>query len=242
MTDLNMTSRGKLKTSFMCPKEYRRQFANSIAQMTISVGQAVHEGERLHTVTKLINQSFAGCKVIIDDSIQWYTLAIGMREKSPQELLQMAITAGDEYLARHLCCFKKLFTIPYEIIRWKDWLNTPAWQEAVESTHLAYDQNHFFKQAIDNNVQTFLARYEKNHAKANYDRAHAVKMCTQYLLEECGVMKEFWVKLGCHFEVYPSYRNQAMQATHKLFIEPHFPHLLLPVAIRFNRMKMRITT
>lgn len=241
MPVLHPTSRGRLKASFMCPKEYRQQFPHSIAQMTISVGQSVHEGERLQNVSQLINQSFAGCKIIIDDSIQWYTLALSTPEKSPLELQQIAIMAGDDYLARNRHYFEKLFTIPYEIIRWKDWLNTLAWQKAVQNMHLAYDQNSLFKQAIDDNVHIFLARYEKNHAKGNFDRYHAVNMCTQYLLEECAVMKDIWTKLGCHFEVYPSGRNQAMNATHKLFIAPHSPHLLLPVAIRFNRMKMRIT-
>lgn len=234
------SSRGKLKPSFMCSKEYRQQFANSIAQMTISVGQTVHENERLHTISQLINRSFGGCKIMIDDSIQWYTLAIGLPDKSPQELLQMAIAAGDDYLARNQPYFEKLFTIPYEIIRWKDWLHTPAWQEAIQNMYRIYEECPPFQQAIDQNVQTFLSRYEKNHATANYDRNHAIKMCTHYLLEECGVMKEIWPTLGCHFEVYPSGRNQAMQATYQLFIEPYTPHLLRSVAIRFNRLKIKV--
>jgi hypothetical protein len=228
----------QLKATFMCSKSYRTQFPDPTAQLTISVGQSMHEGERLMATVSLVNKSFSHCTIMIDDSIQWHTLSIGNKAASPDILLEAAISAGDDYLARNEAIFAS-FTIPYRIIRWRDWHGTLKWQLAIENMQTAYDTNAVLKQAIDNNVQTFLARYERNQAGDKYDRAHAVKMCTHYLIEECAVMLDFWIELGCHYEVYPSGRNQAMTATHQLFIAPYH-HLLLPISLRFNRLKSKV--
>jgi hypothetical protein len=227
----------RLKASFMCPQWYRQNFLHSQAQMTISVGQSVHEGERLEAVIKLINQHFKACKIVVDDSIQWHTLAISRSNQTKAELLNLAIEAGDDYLSRNTKVFRQHFTIPYEIVRWRDWIDTTCWHEAIRSIYLAYQTNLTFKQAIRNNVNAFLQRYEKNNPLWNYDRSCAVELCTQYLLEECGVMKDIWITLGCQYEVYPSGRNEAMTTTHQLFIEPHYSNLLKPIAIRFNRRR-----
>jgi hypothetical protein len=228
----------RLKATFMCSKAYRTQFPDPTAQLTISVGQSMHEGERLMATVSLVNKSFSHCSIMIDDSIQWYTLAIGAPATAPDVLLQEAVAAGDDYLVRNEAVFES-FTIPYRIIRWRDWHGSLKWQLAIQNMQTAYDTNAVLKQAIDSNVHTFLARYEKNQAGDKYDRTHAVKMCTHYLIEECAVMRDFWVPLGCHYEVYPSGRNAAMTATHQLFIAPYH-HLLLPISLRFNRLKSKV--
>jgi hypothetical protein len=188
----------------------------------------------MQNILQLVNKSFAGCKIMIDDSIQWFTLAIGSPNQSKEELIQAAIQAGDNYLRRlDLRCL----TIPYEIIRWRDWVGTAEWSTAIDSMREAYQNNPALQTAIDNSVNTFLQRYEKNHSLANYDRLRAVSLCTAYLIEECGVMKNLWPQLGCAYEIYPSGRNEAMAATYQYYIQPFYPHLLKSVAIRFNRKK-----
>lgn len=228
-----------LKASFTGPREYRSEFSAATAQLTISVGQSVHEAEKLAATVALINHSFAECKILIDDSIQWYTLAIAAKEIPASELLQIAIVAGDRYLERNEVIFKSGFTIPYKIFRWRDWLKTPAWQNAVQTMHHIYQHNTLFRQAIDQNVTTFLERYERNQAQSDYDRNHAWNLCVEYLLEECGVMKDLWVTLGCQYEVYPSGRNEAMTMTYSLFIKQQYPNLLRSVGLRFNRRGLK---
>lgn len=43
-----------------------------------------------------------------------------------------------------------------------------------------------------------------------------------------------WPELNCHFEVYPSKRNFAMDATHRRFVLPEHSDLLHAVAIKFK--------
>ncbi len=221
-----------LKTSFICSAKERALFSKSTAQITISVGQPIHEGEQMANIFRLVSNRFPRCKIMIDDSIQWYTLAIDAPDKSKAELMQAAIQAGDDYLAR---LNLRPLTIPYEIIRWRDWLNTPEWLSAIDSMRQAYQINPAIRVAIDNCTATFLERYKKKHPNYNHERG--VALCTQYLLEECGVMKDLWPKLGCEYEIYPSPRNEAMAATYQDYIQPFYPHLLKPVAIRSNRIK-----
>lgn len=226
-----------LKASFAGASGYHSHFKESTAQLTISVGQPIHEGEKLVATLKLINRSFSACKIMIDDSIQWYTLAILNPEASQENLIQQAIEAGDRYLHRHQDFFTTLLTIPYDIIRWKDWLNTPAWQNAVLGMQVIYQEDEIIREAIRQNVDSFLSRYEKRSLPENYVREHAENLCTHYLLEECAVMKDLWVTLGCHYEVYPSGRNEAMSAIYERYIKPHpeYFHLLKSIGIRFHR-------
>ncbi len=225
-----------LKASFAGAKAFRHHFSRATAQLTISIGQAVHEGERLAATLALINRSFASCKVMIDDSIQWYTLAINAPEQSSSLLLQNAIAAGDHYLNTTSALFQSSLTIPYEIVRWKDWHGLPSWQTAVALMHQDYEENTLLRSEIQKNITTFLDRYEKRGTDKTYDRSRAWRLCLHYLLEECAVMRTFWVELGCHYEVYPSGRNEAMRATYEHYIQPYHPHLLTSIALRFHRL------
>jgi hypothetical protein len=222
-----------LKASFMCSKAYRQQVLEPTVQLTVSVGQPIHEGERLSAALALVNTAFSHCTIMIDDSIQWRTYAIGNPNADEAALLQAAIQAGDDYLARNTPLFAHYLTIPYRIVRWQDWHGTPEWQGAIERMAQTYATHPTLRQAIDTNVTTFLSRYEKKDLPQNYNRQHAEPLCTAYLIEECAIMKEFWPKLGCNYELYPSGRNEAMQAIHQLFIAPKL--LLLPISLRFHR-------
>jgi hypothetical protein len=228
-----------LKASFMCSKAYRQQVLEPIAQLTVSIGQPIHEGERLAATVKLVNAAFSQCIIMIDDSVQWRTLAISHPHKTEEILLNAAIQAGDDYLSRHAATFAQYFTIPYRIIRWKDWHGTFLWQTAIQAMTAHYANDALLREAIDTNVHSFLARYEKS-APANYNRLFAEKMCRDYLIEEAAIMKDFWVPLGRHYEVYPCGRNETMNAVHQRFIAPHHSVLLLPISLRFHRKKIQI--
>jgi hypothetical protein len=223
----------KLKASFMCSKSYRQQVEEPTVQLTVSVGQPIHEGERLSATLALVNTAFSHCTIMIDDTIQWRTYAIGNPDADEAALLQAAIQAGDDYLARNTPLFAHYLTIPYRIVRWQEWHGTLEWQSAISSMQETYASNTILQQAIDTNVTTFLSRYEKKGLPQHYNRQWAESLCTAYLIEECAIMKEFWPELGCHFELYPSGRNEAMQAIHQLFIAPKL--LLLPISLRFHR-------
>ena len=57
------------------PKDCQRGFKDSKCLLTISVGQSTHEGELFSTTMDLINNSFASCVLLVDDSLQRHTMS-----------------------------------------------------------------------------------------------------------------------------------------------------------------------
>jgi hypothetical protein len=49
-----------------------------------------------------------------------------------------------------------------------------------------------------------------------------------------------WTEKAYDFEVYPSGRNKAMTATWHYLIQPHYPHFLRPVALRFKKYPAQV--
>lgn len=212
--------------------EERKLFPQSSCLMPISVGQSIHEGAKFEAVIKLINNSFKQCTILVDDSVQRHTIGI-MNHVSPEELYQLAVTEGDEWLKRNEMAYSQL-TIPFDIMRWDDWYNSANYINSHLGVQNEYDSNELFRQAIIANIDDFLTRYLSRYDQNDIDPERAFRLCLDYLLEECAVMC-LWTEKNYDFEVYPSGRNKAMAATYHYLIRPDFPDVLKPVALRFKK-------
>jgi hypothetical protein len=223
-----------LKASFReCPISDRKQFAESRCIIPISVGQSVHEGKKFLSAMKLINASFRACTILVDDSVQRHTMAID-NPASADELYRLAVKEGSEWLKRNESSFKNL-TIPYNIMRWDDWLTVDKYKASHMQVKKYYEESVLYRNAIHTNIDSFLSRYLgriSDNSHIDYNRTFS--LCLDYLLEECAVMC-LWVDNKFEFEVYPSGRNEAMAATYEYLIKPVHPDLLKPVALRFKK-------
>lgn len=233
---MNLLAKSWLKGSFGCRKAERDSFASSRIQLTISVGQSHHENERLAVTIDAINK-YPPLEVVImlDDSLQWRSLKIDNQLLTDEDAFELAVRSGDEWLERNFSTYNSL-KVPYQIVRWKDWLGTPVYVEAVAFATKAYTSNPIFKTAIDANVASYLKR--KPHLEptsALFSRAE--KLSRLYCLEEAGVMAKLWTQppLACQYEIYPSKRNEAMSAAFDLWIKDESPGILHPITLRFNR-------
>ncbi len=223
-----------VKASFReCPISDRKIFSKSKCIMPISVGQHVHEGKKFLATIKLINTSFNKCTILIDDSVQRHTMKID-NAKNDDFLYQMAVKAGDDWLERNEAAYKQL-TIPYNIMRWDDWLASATYKNSYERVKKHYDAHEFYKKEIQANIEEFLSRYLGRFSdKSQVDYKRAFSLCLGYLLEECAVMC-LWVEKEYDFEIYPSGRNKAMAATYEHLIKPAYPNFLKSVALRFKK-------
>ncbi len=89
-----------VKASFKdCSLEDRKIFYKSHCLMPISIGQKIHEGEKFIATMRLVERTFARCTILLDDSVQKYTLKI-RSEKDLETLHQQAIEAGTDWLQR----------------------------------------------------------------------------------------------------------------------------------------------
>lgn len=232
----SITEDKRIKATFRCPPEYKNEFCHSIAQVTVSLGKEVHEGNKLISTLGIVNENFQSCVIMLDDTLQWYTNAILKSHLPPRILIQEAYEAGNDWLSRNKKAYEML-TIPYRIVRWDDLVLDKEFSPTLTEVMEAYYKNPDFQRAINENIIEFLNRVEKKNLP-NYDRKQAFALCLRYLFEECAGMIMWAKKHNCHFEIYPNGRNSAMEATHKFFIQPRYSNLLLPVGVRFSKRNL----
>ena len=66
-----------IKCSFLsCEIADRKKFINSSCILPVSVGKKFHEAEKFEATLQLINRTFKHCSIMIDDTIQRYTLSL----------------------------------------------------------------------------------------------------------------------------------------------------------------------
>ncbi|MBB71943.1 MAG: hypothetical protein CMF50_06045 [Legionellales bacterium] len=226
----------QIKPVFKCSDEFKSVFSQSSCLLTISVGQEVHEGEKFLSTVRLVNEAFKECTVLVDDSLQRHTMSL-FSNLSPDELYQQSIVEGDLWLERSHQSLAQL-TIPNKIIRWDKWLYHSLYEKYHHEITALYDTSRHYKDFINTSIEEFLTRLlRRNAIEVSYETAF--RRCLDYLKEECTALR-LWADTGYNFEIYPSRRNSAMTATHKIFVKSEsYNFLVESVAIKFkNRAQL----
>lgn len=221
----------RFKPVFKCLESYKEKFKNSKCLLTVSIGQEAHEDGKFSATIDLVNKSFESCVLGVNDILQRYTIAIH-EDQSAKDFYNISAIEGNKWLIRNKIFYSK-FDIPFEIIRWEKWLSSPELEDKKQLILKTMETDTEYKNAFSATIDEFLRRFLKR-SNVEKDRIKTVsQLCLDYLVEECAAMC-LWVTLGCHFDIYPSKRNLAMQLTHERFIVPFYPDLLHPVAIKFK--------
>lgn len=225
-----------VKPVFKCRNDLNKElFKHSRCLLTISVGQEVHESDKFYATIDLVNKSFASCVMLIDDSLQRHTMALNSK-KNADFFYKFSLEQGDLWLKRNYQYYKKLTKLE-SIIRWDKWLKHSDYFKQETTIKGLLEKDPAYKGAFEKTIQEFLRRYyQRLIVQSNFDINRAQKLCFDYLIEE-NVALALWPELNCHFEVYPSQRNLAMNETHKRFVVPNYPDLLHAVAIKFKNRK-----
>jgi hypothetical protein len=225
-----------IKASFQkCVASDRKLFNKSTCIMPISIGIGldIHEGSKFLATINLISLSFKECAILIDDTIQRYTKQISNQHLGLEELKKIMIAEGDNWLERNKHIYEQL-TIPYKILRWDDWHKHADYHFSCEKVEELYQTDESYRQIVHDNIKKFLERHTAYMNIKEYDYKTAFNNCLLYLKEECSVMC-LWAAEKYDFEVYPSGRNRAMEATYVRLIKPYNPNLLKSVGIRFKK-------
>jgi tRNA-dependent cyclodipeptide synthase len=221
-----------VKVNFRVSPEDKPNLQGARCITHISVGQDYHEGEKFAETMHLINQTFSSCKTMLCDSLQRHTLKLTFPELDEDALYEKAMQAGDKWLDRNQAVFKSM-TIPHQIIRWDTWLKHPDYPKNREIIEKLYANNTQYQQAVKKTIDKFLLRFQKRNADFNYEKGY--RTCLPYLLEECSIIIPLWVHENCEFIIYPRPRTDAMETTYRLLVQKDYPHLLRPVALKFNK-------
>lgn len=203
--------------------------------LTISVGQEVHENDKFAATVELVNASFGSAILLIDDSLQRHSMALDKQQEA-EAFYEISLLEGDLWLERNKKYYQNL-DILQDIIRWDKWLKHPNYSKQQQIIKSLMAEQPDYQASFNHTIDEFLRRYYPRLLdQQSFDKQRAKRLCLDYLLEECTALC-LWTELGCHFEVYPSRRNAAMNETHQRLVLPSSPTLLHPLAIKFKNRK-----
>jgi hypothetical protein len=225
----NLSYNVKAAFKHACPHE--NKFKNSICSLAISVGQPAHEGDKFAATIDIINDTFGKCIIIIGDGLCRYIMSV-KAHKNFAESHKAANILGKQWINRNKEIIDRLI-IPYKIIRWDYWLNHPLFVNAKRKIDSLYSNDDIFRGIVNNAAENFTKRDQKRPTSTYYDYNKILNASVLYLQEECAAML-LWVTENIDFEIYPRYRNTAMEYVYKKFILPKYGETLLPLSIRFR--------
>jgi hypothetical protein len=213
----------------------QRKLKLSTCLFTISVGQQTHEGEYFRSTVDLLSDSFQSCVMLVDDSLQRHTMAIG-REEGPDFFYDTAIEEGNLWLERNRMYYSRLKNLR-KIVRWDAWLKHPKFNETKKAIKKLINEDSIYARAFSDSINEFVAKRQgRVESDAGFDINRAKKLSFDFILEECAALC-LWTELGCDYEVYPNLHNAAINGTRERFVRPHYPQLLKAVTLGFRNAK-----
>lgn len=224
----------RIKVRFNCPAEYKSQFAISRCLVSISVGQAKHEGEKFKATLEKVDQCFSHCTIMVADTLQRFNFKMFHPHLSSNQARQMAYHAGDEWLMRNKEAIANL-SIPYEIIRWDEWLAHSKFKLCKLLIDELYENNEAFRRSLHQAGSEFLLRLSAQGKILN--QIEAYKQSLEFIKEECAV-QVLMVKRQFDFELYPSLRLLPVDFMHRLILkEKQQPQNMCLVGIEIKTVK-----
>ena len=224
----------KVKAKFRYVNEAQKaRFSSSSCVLGISVGQEVHEGELFDITLQLINKSFVSCNILVDDTLQRYTMAM-LNGGSPEDYKSIAIKNGDLWLERNNKSIEAL-SIPYKIFRYEHWLSHPKFNEYKTKITSLLNTHAEFKHVFDSTCNNFVDKCCSRQQCKDMDTEDLKHLSSGYLMEEC-ITYCLLVDLSCQFKVHPGIRNMARELTRNLLIAPEHPDLLQHVGVYFKNV------
>ncbi len=195
------------------PKEDKDYLKSKNCILLISIDNPYQQGEKFRATLQTINASLRSCTIIVGDVLNRRYLQSSYPDKNSAELYNIAEKLGDNWLLKHQSMIEQELKIPYEIFRWREFLNHPQFPQKLSEVKNLFASNYEYKTAVHNTISDFLTRKTNNlELKISYEEA------LEYLLEECAIML-IWFDEQYHYSIYPSEQSEAVDATARL-LEP----------------------
>ena len=190
------------------------------------------ESKKLQSYLELINTAFGCCTIAICDTLQRHTLSLAHQNLSDSELAEYSNKLGTEWIERNNQIISKALTIPYQMVRWNNWLQAEQFPADLVRIKELYNSNKEYKGTVDKVVSEFTKR------SRGYFQDISLKVITErslnYIFEECAAMLQ-WFEEGYDYDVYPSVRNDAISATFNLCEPVRSSILLKPIGIKLRK-------
>lgn len=181
----------------------KAQFKANTCVLPISVGQDYHEGEKFKSLLRLVERHFARCKVIVGDYLQRHTLGLCYPNRSPDEIGELALQLGQEWLKRNTTSIEEM-SVPSEITLWKEVCDDARFAMYTSLMHRLYDVDSEYTNVVLHDINAFLAR------KGWSDSKEAVAVSVKYVIEEDAAAC-VWVSDDRVVTVYPFTTIESMK-------------------------------
>jgi len=200
--------------------------------LIISVGRPEHEGRKLYSAIKFINNHFSYCDVAICDTLQRHTISM-FNDISDEKSLFMSEQQGIDWFLRNQQILNEI-KIDHDFLCWDEWLRDKEFEECKTKILKICESDPHFKKSLDSTISIFLNRAKKKAGQSFcFDRAYSY--CHDYLVEESAVMMLIWPRKLYHNIVYPHAIPLVLGEVHKHFVLPKHPDLLHWLEIKFEK-------
>lgn len=167
--------------------------------VSISMGQAYHEGSKLDALLSWAAQNYPVKVLNISDTLHRHNLLRG--GASENQAFQQAFALGNDWMRRNEDILKRHLPRFQHIHRWGDWTSHPDFSQIQEAITRFYEQNEMFRAAADIDIQSFVLRKESQGEETSIQQKKQSSF--NYLMEEIAA----YILMGRRYaanRVYPA--------------------------------------
>lgn len=205
------------------------EYIGKTVLLLVSVGKEYHEGEKLASTIKKINQSgFKYCIIAVADTLQRHNFS----SDNPEEGYRKSRAQGDEWLKEHKNILSTL-SIPYKISRWDEFLKREDYHKYYYKIINEYYTNESYRSAINETIDVFAQRKSLQRGTLEYDETFYRSLF--YILEECPVIMPMWADEKIDFIIYPKQMTAAMRKTRDVSLNKENENYANWISLRFRK-------
>ena len=204
MSDLNfenhnLPSVGIEKTT---PHVTERQLASyKRCYIGISLGNPVFQGKSLEALFSWAADRFDKSLVVVGDYLCRFNEQL-LHGLNAEQAAKVALELGDTFIRQTEKLFRQFDDDKLILTRWKSCLDTPEYAESKSILDNLFNEDTQFRTSVEKEAISFLKRQQKHNQSQALETEEAIKLSSQYLLEEIAVFSTL-SQQGWNIELYP---------------------------------------
>jgi tRNA-dependent cyclodipeptide synthase len=192
----------EVKIVKILPRVSRAQaYARKKCYLGISLENPLFEGDALRAVVFWAADKFEQTLVIVGDYLCRFNERIlaGCDEKTAGDL---ALKRGDVFLSKTKGLFDSLPAGKVILTRWNEHLQNERFARSKKILDEIFETDKKFRAAIEYDALSFVKRQQKHNLNLALGMEQAVRLSSEYILEETGVFSSLSER-GWSVELYP---------------------------------------
>ena len=187
----------------------KQLFSHRRCYIGISLDSPVFQGKSLHAVLFWAVNRFDRVLVMIGDYLCRFNEHI-FRGLNDDQAANVTKNLGDSFIHKTRRLFQQLPDGKIQLTRWKQHLQTNEYKQAKAILDQLFADDADFHASVQKDAVSFVARQRKRNQKLAVQTEEAIKISSEYILEEIAVFSAL-SKQGWHVELYPGPELQVLE-------------------------------